>query len=1259
MKRIHFILLIFLTSTATAIGQAKGGKPRNPGVLAPPIIPTKYALVIGVSKYVDSANFTNLNYADVDAENFINFLKKGYIPNLDSSRIKYFVNDKAVEDSVIKFLRGVVNNPDWKPGDELYVYFSGHGVLEPKENVLIWHDIKMVPRGMGKLTNALTGIKKIRDFLEDLASTIKVKVYFIIDACRNRIEDNLTDDQKDNLVKLLQRSNLGEVDFYATHIDGVSYETKKLNGSGVFTYFLLMGLEGAADSDDNKKIDAQELNDYLSNTVNNYVKYVIDTSYVQRPDVFPTEQLSKVTITDLNNFMKIYRKARIKADSMQNIIDSAKQAFLSRRRTTGLLEQNRNPLLEKELNYGYKMFFANSPSSYPYNDDTSKNSIYQKFRNAISNHQLVRPEGKSAYDYFLLLKKVNTAGIIEVAQDKLFYALYDAIKEFVTAYLDGDLVDAKRNDFEIAYEETIKLMSFLGKKDILLESLQTKLYFFRAQILALSNDPTDWQIGINLIDSALNKEKTAFSYLTKAILFSNKSRFFSAISYLDTALIYAPNWKFALFNLATTNYKIQEYGKSITYCRRVLSIDSNYSRMYSWLAYNYETLNTLNNYKLAIEFNQKALQKDSSNAYAYLNLGRIYSKLPGNYYENLQMSKYYYQLGGFKYKDYHCLTMLGSWYLNSFTRSVDSAEYFYNRSLKLNPYDTSALSNYAYLLVETGRKDSAQALFSSVLVHTKRDYRFLAKYRSFAFKVISPGRADTIFKEAIGINHQDPSIFIEHSEDYKRIDSLNKAKEVLLLGMSYIDSSPSLNNAMASLFFKKTNDPKFYRIALDSSKYYLKISESLTPLYSVLQSNLSVVYSLIGKKDSSALYARKADSLNLYINFTNNFSRTLNEYADSLLAKQNYTEAFKNYTEGSKLYRVAYNSNDSVKSLSSYNFSRYYYLQNRLKLAKMYCNRSINYLSNYYQNKDSDIDSIAIDSSFSNTQEELRGLIEFEFGKRGKFKNAKRIFQGLFDDTHDYKYFLEKAVCDFELGNKNKLFSKAAFSKENSVEVYNRIASLEDVYYSRYFMEQLSSFIRDIDTSYGNWYENRKKAKKRAIFNHISFNSLVIKSGMNYSSTQGEPFSPVNKFDLLYGLAYELPITKKIGLQPEIIRAPITIAKGNSGSGLSDTLFYNKGGHIKYNSTSFLLNFTYKIKNFLFLNTGPQFSYLLNHSSLNSEKKYFKTINTSMDIGLTFKYRNLRIYSSYLFNLTNLNSIYQTKGWRSRQLSLAIGLQIF
>lgn len=230
--------------------------------------PQRWAVVVGVSEYQNSG-IPSLKYADKDAEAFANFLRRPQGGGFDSDHMRVLLNKDAtlanIKDALINFLSQAIDI------DLVIIYFAGHGAPEPgrpQNMYLLTYDSD--PRALGTTAFPMWDIQTV------LARYITAKrVIVFTDACHSGgisaefatrglgvTETNLINQYLADLA----RSKEGVVVFTASAAGEVSQEYPEY-GHGVFTYFLLQGLEGKADYNNDYTITINELMQYVEEQV--------------------------------------------------------------------------------------------------------------------------------------------------------------------------------------------------------------------------------------------------------------------------------------------------------------------------------------------------------------------------------------------------------------------------------------------------------------------------------------------------------------------------------------------------------------------------------------------------------------------------------------------------------------------------------------------------------------------------------------------------------------------------------------------------------------------------------------------------------------------------------------------------------------------------------------------------------------------------------------------------------------------------------
>lgn len=247
------------------------GAPTTKKASAPPekITGDKYAVVVGVSKYkYAGAGLTNLRFADRDATAFRDFLLSPEGGSFPRENILFLVNEDATAENLRSALFTFLTRP--RPQDLVVIYFAGHGAPDPNDQrnlYLLTYDAK--PDNMG-------GTAFLMSQLQDVFRLIlKAKrVVTFTDSCHSfgisgarygvpQAGNNLVNQYMQQYAKGEERAVMT-----ASDVSQLSFESDKWGGGhGVFTYYLLQGLGGAADSNKDGSVTAGELFTYIHDKV--------------------------------------------------------------------------------------------------------------------------------------------------------------------------------------------------------------------------------------------------------------------------------------------------------------------------------------------------------------------------------------------------------------------------------------------------------------------------------------------------------------------------------------------------------------------------------------------------------------------------------------------------------------------------------------------------------------------------------------------------------------------------------------------------------------------------------------------------------------------------------------------------------------------------------------------------------------------------------------------------------------------------------
>ncbi|MDX2072560.1 MAG: caspase family protein [Haliscomenobacter sp.] len=254
---------------------AKGPSSKSKTTTASYPVNERWALVVGVSEY-EYKGISSLQFSHRDAEQFAQLLKMPSCGSFPENNVKLLTNQKATLSEVQKALRSFLSLP--KDDDFVIIYFSGHGAPDPKR--LNQHYLFTYDTNPDDIAGTALPMREIRACVAETLLANRVMV--IADACHSGALLNV---KSGNVgAKLLNQSlnqltNLKKSLAWITSSQAhqVSVEDTELR-HGVFTYYLLRGLEGAADGfpDMNKNKDGyvtiKELFDYVEFHVKEHTK---------------------------------------------------------------------------------------------------------------------------------------------------------------------------------------------------------------------------------------------------------------------------------------------------------------------------------------------------------------------------------------------------------------------------------------------------------------------------------------------------------------------------------------------------------------------------------------------------------------------------------------------------------------------------------------------------------------------------------------------------------------------------------------------------------------------------------------------------------------------------------------------------------------------------------------------------------------------------------------------------------------------------
>lgn len=221
-------------------------------------IPRSYALVVGISNYQNLAAAQQLQFPERDAEAIYSILISTEGGNFRAENVHKLIGAKAT----LARLRYELE--EWLPSvtkddDRVLIYFAGHGFVYSGKAYLAPYDIDL--KNIGATGYGMDALGR------DIGTKTKGKWKVLLtDSCHSGAIHPDADVQLIN--GTLGSLNKSLFSLTASRDRERSFESKDWGGGhGIFTYYVVKGLEGAADESGDGIVTADELAEYVHRNV--------------------------------------------------------------------------------------------------------------------------------------------------------------------------------------------------------------------------------------------------------------------------------------------------------------------------------------------------------------------------------------------------------------------------------------------------------------------------------------------------------------------------------------------------------------------------------------------------------------------------------------------------------------------------------------------------------------------------------------------------------------------------------------------------------------------------------------------------------------------------------------------------------------------------------------------------------------------------------------------------------------------------------
>jgi tetratricopeptide (TPR) repeat protein len=868
--------------------------------------PQTFAMIMGISTY---KYIRPLTYADKDAEMFRDYLKSPAGGKVPDGNIYCLLNEQAMAANF--WVKGMawLKTKGLQKGDRLFFYLAGHGdAINQDEFFFLTYDCN--PAG-DKNNYIVTGNVQLYTLKSRIGEFSRkgVEVVFIMDACRSNELPGGSEGQQ-VLNAAISEKKAGEIIMLATGAGQESLEDASIgNGHGLFTYYLVDGLNGMAD------------------TVGTGVPdYKVTLGEIQK---YVEQNVPAIAQQRFKRKQEPFFCCNENTEKMMGIVDTA---YLNKWLKTKQLKAKG----------GGTSFAPRSRGIGRYPEDTVLIETYNRFNTAVKDSRLIG-NNSAEYYYNEMVKKFPGTSYTIDAQSTLAVEFINFAQSKINLYLEckdaasvqkirAQVEETEKSDEmttsldrmeKVARQEFSevgamleKAINYIAEDDpVFAQSLQGRMNFFKARgYFGKDRRLMDINKAFQYAYTAYAADNNAAYILnTLASLHFDNSRIDSAIFYARRSIAAAPNWRYPYVTLAYSYKSLGRVDSALKYYRKAIQVDPGSADAYVDLGHYYYSLsradsaivnyqkaltiepanvyasnnigwlnNEKKNYEEAIVYFRKAIAADPKFVSAYNGISKafigqnnadsarvyftkafanyqdksIVNIYIGNFYKELKMydsAKTYYRAAiDFDPKYEEAWNNLGRVCFNM--KQLDSASYYYRNALQVNPFSAFSLINLGLVFKEQKQPDSTYMYFQKAIRTEPFNPTILNSLGVIYRQDNNYDSAKAYFKKALFIKPDYRSAYNNLMKVYRELGQPDSVTNYLKTLPQFDPNSISVINDLGLIFL----DQKRY----DSARTYYRRAIAIDPRNSQLYNNMGLVMKEMKQLDSAMTYLQRSLQVN-------------------------------------------------------------------------------------------------------------------------------------------------------------------------------------------------------------------------------------------------------------------------------------------------------------------------------------------------------------------------------------------------------------
>ncbi len=526
-----------------------------------------FALLVGISDY-QNLRIRPLRFAHRDATVFEQHLRSPRGGQLPDDRIQVLLNEEATTGSIRTAINSLLK-VEAGPRDTVLIFIASHGTVDPqtRQGFIVTYDSD--PQDLAATAIPMADLYQLVQ--EQLHKVGHVQIY--VDVCHAGAVGTIKSKSNEinSFVERLAQANGEIVGFMASRAREVSYEGPQFGGGhGAFTYFLLRGLNGAADYGQDGVVTISDLIDYVQDRVE-------EATYDrQHPRDFGSFE-NTATISDL-------RKPGLEMPEWRGPDPSIKALFS-----------------QAESRQGDEWSRSTVPPAAPRQReiDEGVDVAIKRYMEALSSNLVLPNDPENALVLLGRLRRRLPRNLYLHYSNILRAKLDIEGQQVLLRYLQGEQVSQTRTDFleGAAYSAQARVLT---PESLLLEAREA---FFEGRVAIFEKD---YRRATNVLERAARLDPTgAYSYNALGIAYLEQASYERALLAFEDAIDLAPNWAYPYHNKALTYMQLGDYDEAIRTYQDAIEATPEFPYLYYNLGLVYERLNRLREaeatYKEAVE----------------------------------------------------------------------------------------------------------------------------------------------------------------------------------------------------------------------------------------------------------------------------------------------------------------------------------------------------------------------------------------------------------------------------------------------------------------------------------------------------------------------------------------------------------------------------------------------------------------------------------------------------------------------------------